>query len=145
MNHLRPHPFFALPFAAAALLAFAACGGHSRGSSDSSSSTTIQTAPVSSSVASQDVSGTWATTLEGVALGTTTFSMASNGSLSGSLKTDTGDTGTISGHVSGSEAEYTVSFKTKAYLASVTFSDTNNASGSLVDALGHLHSMTLAR
>ena len=132
--------------AALALLAFAACGGHSRGSSDSSSSSsTIQTAPVSSSVASQDVSGTWATTLEGVALGTTTLSMASNGSLSGSLKTDTGDTGTIAGHVDGTEAEYTVSFKTKTYLVSVTFSDTNNASGSLVDALGHLHSMTLAR
>lgn len=147
MNRISRRPVFAALLAALCILSLAACGGHDRSSSsDNSSSASSQTASASSSVApSEDISGTWNTELEDVALGTTTFHVSSDGAITGHLKTDTGETGAINGTLSGSDAEYTVSFKAKTYLCSLVFSSSTTASGSLVDAAGHMHDLKLTR
>lgn len=145
MNRTSRRPVFAALLAALCLLSLAACGGHDRSSSSSSPSSAPVATAVSSVAPAEDVSGTWATELEGVPLGTTTFSMTSGGILSGHLKTDTGETGAIAGQLSGSNAEYTVSFKAKTYLVSLVFASSTSASGTLVDAVGHTHALKLAR
>lgn len=147
MNRISRRPVFAALLAALCILSLAACGGHDRSSSsdNSSSSSSSSGTATSPSSPSSNIAGTWNTALEDVVLGTTTFSVSSTGALSGHLKTDTGDTGTISGQLSGDNAEYTVSFKTKTYLVSVVFSSSTAGTGSLVDAAGHMHDMKLSR
>lgn len=145
MNRISRRPVFAALLAALCILSLAACGGHDRSSSDSSGNASAPSSSAPAAAPSSDVAGTWNTSLEDVVLGTTTFYVSSTGALSGHLKTDTGDTGTISGQLSGSDAEYTVSFKSKTYLVSVVFSSSTAAAGTLVDAAGHVHDLTLSR
>ena len=121
----------------------AGCGGHERknkSSDDSSGNSNNAAAP------SFNPSGEWSTSMDSTALGTTTFSMDSAGNLSGSLKTDNGESGSLSGVLSGSDAEYTVKFHSRAYLVTLTFNSAHtSASGTMVDADGHSHHLKLSK
>ena len=126
---------------AAAVLAFAGCGDHKRRGGDGNSGDKNQAA-----APAFDASGDWATTMDATALGTTTFKMDSKGNLGGQLKTDSGETGSIAGTLSGTDAEYTVTFHQRAFLVSMTFNSAHSeASGTMVDADGHTHHMKLSK
>jgi len=123
--------------AAACVFAFSACGGHSRGDGDGSSNVP---APAF------DVSGDWTSTLDHHHLGVTSFSMKSDGALSGTLQTDSGEKGTISGQLAANDADFTVEFGSRTFLAEVVFSSTQaSASGTLVDSDGNVHVFQLTR
>ena len=145
MQRFSLQPLLSVLLSAAVLLACAACGGHGHKSSSSGSSSSSSGSDSPSIAPAYDVTGTWNTTLESVPLGTTTFSMTPSGVLSGWLRTETGESGDISGQMSGSDAEYTVSFKAKTYLVTIGFGSSSKATGTLVDAGGHVHSMSLSR
>lgn len=144
MKHL---PFRSVPAALAAAfcaLALAACGGHEshHSSSSGNSSNSVSTA----AAPDFDVSGSWTTRMDDVTLGATVFDMSSSGHLSGSAQTDSGEKASINGQLSGSDAEYTMTFHHKTYLVSVQFASSHTSgSGTLVDADGHVHSVTLSR
>lgn len=148
MKRSSRHPFSAALLAALAALAFAACGGHHDGGNDASgdknSSSSVSAA--FDTTPAVDISGDWTTLLDDTSLGVSTFRLASSGALSGSLLSDFGETAAINGHLSGREAEYTMTFQHRPYLAAVDFaSDGTTGSGTLVDADGHVHTLKLHR
>jgi hypothetical protein len=149
MNRFDLRRAFAAAFVAFAALSLAACGGHSAHSSgdSSSSSSSSSSSPSSTSTAPDlDVTGSWITYMDDIELGVTTFKMAASGALSGSLRTGSGETASVSGHLVAKEAEYTMSFHHRTFLASADF-DSNGAtaSGTVVDADGHVHALKLNR
>ncbi|MBP5786859.1 MAG: hypothetical protein J6Y19_03460 [Kiritimatiellae bacterium] len=127
---------FSAVLAAACVFAFSACGGHSRDGHSGNSG----------NKPAFDVSGKWTTTMDNLHLGDTNFAMKSDGTLSGTLKTDSGETGELSGQLSANDGEYTVTFASRTYLASIVFSSTQtSASGTLIDGDGHVHTLQLTR
>lgn len=127
---------FSAALAAACVFALSACGGHDRDGHSGSSGTKP----------AFDVSGKWITTMDNLHLGETHFAMKSNGTLSGTIKTDSGETGELSGQLAANDGDYTVTFASRTYLASVVFSSTQtSASGTLIDAEGHVHTLKLTR
>lgn len=151
MNRPDFRRLFAVAAAALAVLSLAACGGHSSRSSDGDGQSSPQGTPdagttVSAPTPDLDVSGSWVTYMDESELGITTFKMSSSGALSGNLRTDSGESASISGHLAGKEAEYTMSFHHRTFLASVDFAAAGTtASGTLVDSDGHVHAMKLNR
>ena len=147
MNRISTR-FFAALLAVFCAFALVACGGHSRSNRDGSDSDSSDSSAANINPASPafDPSGDWTTNMDNAELGVTSFSMSASGHLGGTLKTDSGENGAISGQLSGNEAEYTVTFHSRTFLASVTFISSHaSASGSLVDADGHVHSLKLVR
>ena len=127
---------FSAVLAAACVFAFSACGGHSRDGHSGDSGTKP----------AFDVSGTWTTTMDDLHLGVTDFNMKSDGTLTGSLKTDSGEKGEISGQLAANDADYTITFASRTFLASVVFSSTQvSASGTVTDADGNIHIVKLTR
>ncbi|MBP1588694.1 MAG: hypothetical protein ILO10_00700 [Kiritimatiellae bacterium] len=91
-------------------------------------------------------SGSWATTLDDTAVGTTTLSMTPKGKLTGRMYLANSESGAINGHLSGYQAEWTVSFKTTSYLVSVTFNSSQRMGlGTIVTATGSTHALKLTR
>lgn len=148
MNRSPIRFILATLLAALAAFSISACGGHNSGGDDASGNSASSSSVSSDADTSPalDISGDWTTSLDDSAFGVTTFLVASSGALSGSLHSDLGETAAISGHLSGHEAEYTVTFQHRPYLAAVDFaSGGTTASGTLVDADGHVHSLKLHR
>jgi hypothetical protein len=113
-------------------LFLAACGGDHGKGKDSS----LQPA--------FDVSGTWSAIMDGVYLGQFHFKMSSQGNLSGDLETNRDGRAKVAGSVVGYKSEFTITFSDTAYLASLEFhNDRANASGTLVDKDGRVHSLVL--
>ena len=149
MNRFSIRPCLVALLAAFVALSLAACGGHSSRDADDESSSSSDSSSSSTSTATStapdlDISGSWITYMDDTELGVTTFKMTSSGNLSGSLRTDSGETASLNGHLSEKEAEYTVSFRHRTFLVSADFSN-SSASGTLVDADGHVHAIKLNR
>lgn len=145
MSIPRPFPFLrrlALFSLALALpLAFSACGG----GNDSGNGSSDGSAPYDHKPAF-DCSGSWATTFDGVYLGTTVFNMARDGKLTGTMKLANGESGNLNGHLAAHQAEWTIAFPSVSYLASVTFDAShNNGSGTMVTSSGVTHTLSLSR
>lgn len=93
-----------------------------------------------------DVSGVWLANMDSVHLGNIDFKMSDKGALSGQLVTTHGDKGSVDGFLAQSHAEFTLAFPRASYLVSLDFhADRSNASGTLVDNAGRVHSITLAK
>ena len=105
MSIPRPFPFLrrlALFSLALALpLAFSACGG----GNDSGNGSSDGSAPYDHKPAF-DCSGSWATTFDGVYLGTTVFNMARDGKLTGTMKLANGESGNLNGHLAAHQADF---------------------------------------
>lgn len=119
---------------ASCTLALFACGGGHHGDGDTDHKPDF------------DISGTWLSNMDGVHLGKFDFDMTSKGDLSGRLVTTHGTKADVKGVMSKSKAEFTLSFDDAAYLVSLVFhADHSNASGTLVDNGGRIHSMSLSK
>lgn len=150
MNRFDIRRLLAAVFAAFVALSLAACGGHSahEGAEEDSGSSSDSSASSSTSVTdpSINVAGSWVTYMDNTELGITTFKMAASGAISGTLRTGSGETASVSGHLAGKTAEYTMKFEHRTYLASVDFAgDGTTAEGTLVSADGHVHALKLRR
>jgi len=110
--------------AAALCLASAGCGD-SGGDSDGNLNPAV------------DVNGKWDVRMDGDPLGVMDFQVSKGGILKGTLTTTRDAVAQLSGNMDDYVAEFTVTFPTEAYLATLTFSqDASGASGILLDIKG---------
>ena len=91
-----------------------------------------------------DVNGKWDVRMDGDTLGAMDFQVNKGGILKGTLTTTRDAVAQLSGNMNDYVAEFTVTFPTEAYLATLTFNqDASGASGILLDNKGFKRLLSL--
>jgi hypothetical protein len=91
-----------------------------------------------------DVNGTWDVRMDGDPLGVMVLQVSKGGIVKGTLTTTRDAVAQLSGNLDDYVAEFTVTFPTEAYLATLTFNkDAGGASGVLLDNKGFKRVLSL--